>query len=102
MWEGYVLDPTHKYYIPNINARNFSLTLVTTADQTGYESVAPGGKIITGYKSIYQIFIKVDSDETVNMLVRAELFDLTAVFGAGNEPSTSLCALLYTGYWPAN
>ena len=86
----------HKYfcYYPNIIINSGIYVLLYTVESSVFNFVWPErvNGIVTALKNNNAVYfqVKVGSGRTVdNLFVKPQLFDLTQMFGAGNEPATS-------------
>ena len=92
---GISVIANHKYFCVYSNIFNGSgaYPLLYTSDPAVFNTGFPmlSGDIITALKDYDKVYfqIKVSNGKTMtNMLVKPQLFDLTQMFGAGNEPAT--------------
>ena len=92
---GISVIANHKYFCvySNIFSGSGAYPLLYTSDPAVFNTGFPmlSGDIITALKDYDKVYfqIKVSNGKTMtNMLVRPQLFDLTQMFGAGNEPAT--------------
>lgn len=92
---GISVIANHKYFCvySNIFSGSGAYPLLYTSDPAVFNTGFPmlSGDIITALKDYDRVFfqIKVSNGKTMtNMLVKPQLFDLTQMFGAGNEPAT--------------
>lgn len=92
---GISVIANHKYFCVYSNIFNGSgaYPLLYTSDPAVFNTGFPmlSGDIITALKDYDKVYfqIKVSNGKTMtNMLVKPQLFDLTEMFGAGNEPAT--------------
>ena len=101
----------HKYfcYYPDIIPNSGAYVLLYTVESDVFDSQWPdrSNYIVTALKNYDSVYfqIKVDSGKTVdNLLVKPQLFDLTEMFGAGNEPATpaEFRAMFPDDYYPYN
>lgn len=62
------------------------------------------GTIFTNANNAIDMRLRLDDDVTVNFQITPQLYDLTAMFGAGNEPSTveEFEAMFPADYYPYN
>ena len=85
------IKPNHKYVVYDVNKDPIICELIIANYQGGY--IYKGiGNIFTFPEHLYTRFvfeIRVNLNQTANnIVVRPQLFDLTEMFGAGNEPKT--------------
>lgn len=85
------IKPNHKYVVYDVNKDPIISELIIANYQGGY--IYKGiGNIFTFPEHHYTRFvfeIRVNLNQTANnMVVHPQLFDLTEMFGAGNEPKT--------------
>lgn len=92
---GISVIANHKYFCvySNIISGSGAYPLLYTSDPAVFNTGFPmlSGDIITALKDYDKVFfqIKVSNGKTMtNMIVKPQLFDLTQMFGAGNEPTT--------------
>lgn len=92
---GISVIANHKYFCvySNIFSGSGAYPLLYTSDPAVFDTGFPmlSGDIITALKDYDKVYfqIKVSNGKTMtNMLVKPQLFDLTQMFGAGNEPAT--------------
>lgn len=92
---GISVIANHKYFCvySNIFDGSGAYPLLYTSDPAVFNTEFPmlSGDIITALKDYDKVYfqIKVTNGKTMtNMLVKPQLFDLTQMFGAGNEPAT--------------
>ena len=92
---GISVIANHKYFCvySNIFSGSGAYPLLYTSDPAVFNTGFPmlSGDIITAFKDYDKVYfqIKVSNGKTMtNMLVKPQLFDLTEMFGAGNEPAT--------------
>lgn len=92
---GISVIANHKYFCvySNIFSGSGAYPLLYTSDPAVFNTGFPmlSGDIITALKDYDKVYfqIKVSNGKTMtNMLVKPQLFDLTQMFGAGNEPAT--------------
>ena len=62
------------------------------------------GTIFTNADNVIEMRLRLDDDVTVNFQITPQLFDLTAMFGAGNEPTTveEFEKIFTADYYPYN
>lgn len=62
------------------------------------------GTIFTNADNVIEMRLRLDADVTVNFQITPQLFDLTAMFGSGNEPTTveEFEAMFPAAYYPYN
>lgn len=62
------------------------------------------GTIFTNADNAIEMRLRLDADVTVNFQITPQLFDLTAMFGSGNEPTTveEFEAMFPATYYPYN
>ena len=62
------------------------------------------GTIFTNADNAIEMRLRLDADVTVNFQITPQLFDLTAMFGSGNEPTTveEFEAMFPAAYYPYN
>ena len=101
----------HKYfcYYPDIIPNSGAYVLLYTVESDVFDSRWPdrSNYIVTALKNYDNVYfqIKVNNGKTVdNLLVKPQLFDLTQMFGAGNEPATpeEFRAMFPDDYYPYN
>ena len=92
---GISVIANHKYFCvySNIVSGSGAYPLLYASDPDVFNTGFPmlSGDIITALKDYDKVYfqIKVSNGKTMtNMLVKPQLFDLTQMFGAGNEPTT--------------
>lgn len=92
---GISVIANHKYFCvySNIISGSGAYPLLYTSDPAVFNTGFPmlSGDIVTALKDYDKVYfqIKVSNGKTMtNMLVKPQLFDLTQMFGAGNEPAT--------------
>ena len=79
----------HKYIFANSQyGEGYALT-INAIDGSLISSVWSSPSVFTLNKKVYQMRLQFDSGITfINVTLRPTVFDLTLMFGAGNEPST--------------